>query len=151
MKRKWKCKLNNWQGLSCILLLMVSVLPRVYIGRYNVLSADDYAICKEMHKVIMQGGGIGDLFAYAWSYANNIYRTWRGYYACNLIEVFNPGVFQESFVWLIPIWMIGSVLVGLYIFCKSLMYVFMEKIVKRKRLFCGLLLVFWLYKRCLHR
>ena len=49
------------------LLLLGSVLPLLYIGRYNVLAADDYSMCKEMHHVIAEGGGIGDIVSYAFS------------------------------------------------------------------------------------
>ena len=63
------------------LLLLGSVLPLLYIGRYNVLAADDYSMCKEMHHVIAEGGGIGDIVSYAFSYVVKSYQTWIGCYS----------------------------------------------------------------------
>ncbi len=88
-----KIKLKNWQMTVSILLLGVSLLPLLYIGRYNVMSADDFSMCKEMHRVVTEGGGIGNIFSYALSYVAKSYQTWIGCYAVSFLDVFNPGVF----------------------------------------------------------
>lgn len=92
------------------LLLLGSVLPLLYIGRYNVLAADDYSMCKEMHQVIAEGGGIGDIVSYAFSYVAKSYQTWIGCYSVSFLDVFNPGVFGERFTFLTPVLMLGSIL-----------------------------------------
>lgn len=109
------------------LLLLGSVLPLLYIGRYNVLAADDYSMCKEMHHVIAEGGGIGDIVSYAFSYVAKSYQTWIGCYSVSFLDVFNPGVFGERFTFLTPVLMLGSILLFLYVTIRCLIGFFYER------------------------
>lgn len=109
------------------LLLLGSVLPLLYIGRYNVLAADDYSMCKEMHQVIAEGGGIGDIVSYAFSYVAKSYQTWIGCYSVSFLDVFNPGVFGERFTFLTPVLMLGSILLFLYVTIRCLIGFFYER------------------------
>ena len=109
------------------LLLLGSVLPLLYIGRYNVLAADDYSMCKEMHHVIAEGGGIGDIVSYAFSYVVKSYQTWIGCYSVSFLDVFNPGVFGERFTFLTPVLMLGSILLFLYVTIRCLIGFFYER------------------------
>ncbi|MDD6180017.1 MAG: DUF6056 family protein [Clostridium sp.] len=127
MKNINKGKIKSYQSLACILLLIVSMLPLLYIGRYNVLSADDYSMCKEMHHVIAEGGGIGDIISYAFSYVAKSYQTWIGCYSVSFLDVFNPGVFGEQFTFLTPVLMLGSILLFLYVTICCLIGFFYER------------------------
>ncbi len=106
-------KLKNKHSLACLLLLGISLLPLLYIGRYNIMAADDFSMCKEMHHVVTEGGRIGGVFAYALSYVVKSYRTWIGCYSVSFLDVFNPGVFGEQFTWITPVIMAGSVSGGI--------------------------------------
>ena len=72
--KKRKDKENLWVWGS-VLFLFVSILPLLYIGRYNVLSADDYSMCKEMHHIVINGGSLGDMLSYAGAYAAKSYQN----------------------------------------------------------------------------
>ena len=125
-------KLKNKQSLACLLLLGVSLLPLLYIGRYNVMSADDFSMCKEMHRVVTEGGGIGSIFSYALSYVAKSYQTWIGCYAVSFLDVFNPGVFGERFTWITPVIMVGSILAALYVTIRCIVSCFYGKDARRK-------------------
>lgn len=127
-----KIKLKNWQMTVSILLLGVSLLPLLYIGRYNVMSADDFSMCKEMHRVVTEGGGIGNIFSYALSYVAKSYQTWIGCYAVSFLDVFNPGVFGEQFTWITPVVMVGSILAALYVTIRCTAGYFFGKDAHRK-------------------
>ena len=125
-------KLKNKHSLACLLLLGISLLPLLYIGRYNVMAADDFSMCKEMHHVVTEGGGIGGVFAYALSYVVKSYQTWIGCYSVSFLDVFNPGVFGEQFTWITPVIMAGSILAALYVTIRCIISCFYGKDVHRK-------------------
>lgn len=135
-----KLKLKNRQPVAMILLLAAALLPLLLIGRYNVMSADDFSMCKEMHHVVTEGGGIGGVFAYAFSYVAKSYRTWIGCYSVSFLDVFNPGVFGEQFTWLTPVIMLSSILLSLYVTVKSLLSCFFEE---EKRKYQKEVLLLW--------
>ena len=124
--------MKNKQSLACLLLLGVSLLPLLYIGRYNVMSADDFSMCKEMHRVVTEGGGIGSIFSYALSYVAKSYQTWIGCYAVSFLDVFNPGVFGEQFTRITPVVMVGSILAALYVTIRCTVSCFYGKDAHRK-------------------
>lgn len=132
MKTRMETKLKNKQSLACLLLLGVSLLPLLYIGRYNVMSADDFSMCKEMHRVVTEGGGIGSILSYALSYVAKSYQTWIGCYAVSFLDVFNPGVFGEQFTWITPVVMAGSILAALYVTIRCIVSCFYGKDAHRK-------------------
>ena len=132
MKTRMETKLKNKQSLACLLLLGISLLPLLYIGRYNVMSADDFSMCKEMHRVVTDGGGIGSIFSYALSYVAKSYQTWIGCYAVSFLDVFNPGVFGEQFTWITPVIMVGSILAALYVTIRCIVSYFYGKDAHRK-------------------
>ena len=132
MKTRMETKLKNKHSLACLLLLGISLLPLLYIGRYNVMAADDFSMCKEMHHVVTEGGGIGGVFAYALSYVVKSYQTWIGCYSVSFLDVFNPGVFGEQFTWITPVIMAGSILAALYVTIRCIISCFYGKDVHRK-------------------
>lgn len=115
--KKRKDKENLWVWGS-VLFLFVSILPLLYIGRYNVLSADDYSMCKEMHHIVINGGSLGDMLSYAGAYAAKSYQNWIGCYSVSLLDVWNPGVFGEQNTWITPVLMLAAVLCSTYFFIR---------------------------------
>ncbi len=135
-------KNGKYMTSAAILLLAASLLPLLWIGRYNVLSADDYSMCKGMHKLIQEGAGIKSLFFYAWTYARNLYQSWRGYYIANYIEVFNPGAFSEQAAFVTPILMLAMITASLYIFCRCVVSAFFGKGYQRETVLIWALFTF---------
>lgn len=120
-------KNNKRTTAVAIIFLLVSLVPLLYIGRYNVMSADDYSMCKKMHQVIIKGGGIDDMLECAISYVIRSYKTWIGCYTVSFMDVWNPGVIDEKFTYITPIIMIGSILVFLYVTINCLISFFYDK------------------------
>ena len=132
MKIKHKLNLRDLLCKACVLLLVISICPLLYIGRYNVMSADDFSMCKEMHRVVTEGGEIGSIFSYALTYVAKSYQTWIGCYAVSFLDVFNPCVFGEQFTWITPVIMVGSILAALYVTIRCTISYFFGKDAHRK-------------------
>ena len=103
-----------------VIMLIIAILPLLYIGRYNVLSADDFSMCKEMHHIVENGGDLGEILSYAGAYTAKSYQNWIGCYSVSLLDVFNPGVFGEQNTWITPILMISIILVSVYLLIRCL-------------------------------
>lgn len=114
-------KRNNKENLwvwGSILFLLASMIPLLYIGRYNVLAADDFSMCKEMYHIVANGGSLHDMFSYAGVYAAKSYQNWIGCYSVSLLDVWNPGVFGEQNTWITPVLMLAAVLCSTYFFIR---------------------------------
>lgn len=140
--KEMKKNSENALLIIAIILLASSLVPLLYIGKYNVLSADDYSMCKGMHKIFEDGAGIKQLLSYAWQYAVNLYQGWRGYYIANYIEVFNPGAFNEHWIWITPLLMITTIVSSLYVFARCVLSTFFGKEYSREVLFIWALFTF---------
>lgn len=112
---------NNRFDIYAVLLLGISLLPLLIVGRYNVLMADDYAIGKVCHKLWMQTGSIVSMLQYAFKYTINLYCTWRGSFTINFFDTLNPGFFGENLACITPLIMLSSVLFSMYFFIKAIL------------------------------
>ena len=113
-------KHNNF-GLYAVLLLVVSLLPLLIAGRYNLLMADDFAMGKECHKIWEDTGSITAMLGYAFSHALEVWQTWQGCFTINFLDSLNPGFFGEGFAWITPVLMLFAMLIPLFLFVKALL------------------------------
>lgn len=112
---------NNRFDIYAVLLLGISLLPLLIVGRYNVLMADDYAIGKVCHKLWMENGSIISMLQYAFKYTINLYCTWRGSFTVNFFDTLNPGFLGENLACITPFIMLSSVLFSMYFFIKAIL------------------------------
>lgn len=115
-------KIITPRSLSILLtcLYFLSLIPLLWIGQYNVPSADDFGIgvtCRDawlathsVWQVLWQG------ILMAW----HDYFNWMGYYTSIFLMAVHPGVFGES-VYAVTTWlMLGSVTFGTMYFFRAL-------------------------------
>lgn len=93
--------------LILILLLIVLLVPIIYIGRYNVISADDYSYGYETHRVWMESSSVWNVLKAAAKTAAERYETWQGTYSSIFLMALNPLNFNTGFGWMIPTLIIG--------------------------------------------
>ena len=86
----------------------ISLIPLLWIGFYNVPSADDFGEASRAHLTWMSthnvlatigsglAKGIGDWF------------EWMGYYTCNILMALSPITFGEKGYWLVTFLMVGA-------------------------------------------
>lgn len=117
-----------------LILLGMGLLPLLMIGRYNVMSADDYAIGKQVHHIWLGAGSVSQVLHYIITYVKMTYQTWRGSFTINSLDGLNPGFFSENLTWLTPVLMLGMLLLSTYWFIKAILKKYYD-IGKRELLF----------------
>ena len=117
----------------------MTMVPLLFIGRYNVMSADDYAMGKEAVKIWRATHNPFEIVQYAGVHTWKIFMTWQGCFTINFLDCFNPGFFGEQWTWLTPFVMLASVLFFLYVCCKNVLAAFFEKCCKETFFVWGLL------------
>ena len=109
--------------LSLIIVagLSISAIPVVIIGKYNSISADDYAIGKYVSKLWNQSGNILRVIQYALVYMKENYLQHKGVYTVSFLDVFNAGFIDESLAWITPVVMLTVSLFFFYVSCRCLL------------------------------
>lgn len=121
MKRISKKKLLNSDCVFvvfAIVVLLLSILPLLYIGKYNVMSADDYAIGKDINKIWSNTHNMVNMVKYSAYYVGSMYQSLRGCFTISFFDCWNPGFFGEEFTWITPIIMISTILLCMYFLVK---------------------------------
>lgn len=117
---------HNKFGLYMVLLVGISLIPLLLTGRYNVMSADDYAMGKEFHRIFGDTPNIANTLGYAFTHMTETYRMWQGCFTVNFFDSLNPGFWGESLTWITPMVMLFSMLFSLYLFVKAMISYFFE-------------------------
>ena len=110
-----------WAGI----LLVVSLVPLLWLGRYNVMCIDDYDYGRRVHDVWMATSSIRQSLQTAWSQNMECYQEWQGTYISCFLMALCPMNFHYKVGYLVPILMIGMFVVstftlGRHILCKWL-------------------------------
>lgn len=92
-----------------LVILAISAMPLLYIGKYNYPSADDWSYGEYTVKVIRNGEGFFALIREALRTAKNAYLIWDGRFGSNFFLALQPGIFGESHYRIVPYLMIGII------------------------------------------
>lgn len=66
--------------------LLLSLLPLLLLGRYNVMCIDDYDYGRRVHDVFMETGSFSASVQEAWRQSMDFYQDWQGtYISCFLM------------------------------------------------------------------
>lgn len=86
------------KATACILftILIISLLPVIYLGRYNHPTGDDYYYGAETHVVWSETGSIAETMSEALKGVEYDYQTWQGTYSAMLLMRLAPNVFSEG-------------------------------------------------------
>lgn len=77
-------------------VLLVSLIPLVWLGRYNYPTGDDYYYGVEAHLVRQQTGSFTQAFAAACSGVADTYRDWQGTFSALLLMYLPPNIFSNT-------------------------------------------------------
>lgn len=123
IKRKIKEIGTQHTRFECYILILLgmSLLPLIIIGKYNVMSADDYSMGKQVHHVWMQTGSILATLQCAVTNVIRFWHTWMGYFSGTFLGSLNPAFFSERLTWMTPVLMLGMTLFGTYWFVKAIL------------------------------
>lgn len=143
--RKYLSKFSEKHlALFAILLLVISVMPLLMLGRYNVMGADDYSYGIDVHDTWLETGSFWQSVKSAAEHTKAFYFVWQGTYASCFLMSMCPMHFKFELSWIVPFIMIGmfsvsTFLVGWQIFVRwlggdKLLYTYIG---------CMLLFLFW--------
>lgn len=88
-------------------LLLLSLLPLLLLGKYNVMCIDDYDYGRRVHDVFAATGSVGASVQEAWRQNMDFYRDWQGTYVSCFLMAMCPMNFHYQTAWVVPILMIG--------------------------------------------
>lgn len=89
------------------LLLIVSLLPLLLLGKYNVMCIDDYDYGRQVHDTWVATGSYLESVQTAWRQNMEFYQNWQGTYISCFLMALCPMNFQYETAWVVPILMIG--------------------------------------------
>lgn len=88
-------------------LFMLSIIPLLLLGRYNVMCIDDYDYGRQVHDTWMATGSFVQSVQTAWQQSMEFYRNWQGTYISCFLMALCPMNFKYEIAWVIPVLMIG--------------------------------------------
>lgn len=89
------------------ILFVVSVIPLLWLGRYNVMCIDDYDYGRVVHDTWMQTGSVWQSIQTAWQQNMEFYQNWQGTYISCFLMALCPMNFRYEVAWVVPVIMIG--------------------------------------------
>ncbi|MBQ9135786.1 MAG: hypothetical protein IJX66_06815 [Lachnospiraceae bacterium] len=128
----------NWY---IVVFIGISLIPLLWIGRYNVMSADDYSMGKECHLIWEETKSILSMLKYAFVHTWETYSTWQGCFTLNFFDSLNPAFFGEHLAWVTPIIMLSGILISTYLFVKAVILKYYDSTKKEISIVWGILVV----------
>lgn len=119
-------RLSNRQMLvAAAVLLILSLVPILLLGRYNVMCIDDYDYGRRVHDVWQETGSYSASIQEAWRQNMELYQEWQGTYVSCFLMALCPMNFNYGIAWVVPVLMIGmfavsSFVLGRHIFVRWL-------------------------------
>lgn len=88
-------------------LLLLSFVPLLWLGKYNVMCIDDYDYGRRVHDVWQETGSLSASAQEAWRQNMDFYQDWQGTYISCFLMGMCPMNFNYKIAWVVPILMIG--------------------------------------------
>lgn len=88
-------------------LLLLTLLPLLLLGKYNVMCIDDYDYGRRVHDTWQETGSFAASAETAWQQNMELYREWQGTYVSCFLMALCPMNFSYQTAWVVPILMIG--------------------------------------------
>lgn len=106
-------------------LFVMSLLPLLLLGRYNVMCVDDYDYGKVVHDTWLATGSVAESIWAAWEQNMTFYRDWQGTYISCFLMALCPMNFVYEAAWVVPVLTIGmfsisTFVLGRHILCRWL-------------------------------
>ncbi len=103
------------------ILLGLSLIPLLLLGKYNVMCIDDYDYGLKVHDTWMATGSFLQSVKTAWEHSMSHYRDWTGTYATSFIMALCPMNFRYDTAFLVPVIMIGLLTASSFVLGKHIL------------------------------
>ncbi len=97
------------------LFLLLSLLPLLLLGKYNVMCIDDYDYGRRVHDTFLETGSLAASVQTAWQQNMDFYRDWQGTYVSCFLMAMCPMNFRYETAWVVPVLMIGMFAVSSFV------------------------------------
>ena len=97
------------------ILLVLSLIPLLWLGRYNVMCIDDYDYGRRVHDVWMESGSLVQSVQEAWRQNMEFYRDWQGTYISCFLMALCPMNFKYEIAWVVPLLMVGLLVSSVFL------------------------------------
>ena len=92
---------------GALVLLVISLIPLLWLGKYNVMCIDDYDYGRQVHDTWLATGSYREAVQTAWRQTMEFYRNWQGTYVSCFLMALCPMNFHYEIAWVVPVIMIG--------------------------------------------
>jgi len=106
-------------GLFCIMVL--SLLPMMYLGRYNHPTGDDYYYGAETKLVWEETGSVLKTIGEAVRGTRDQYQSWQGTYSAMLLMYLPPNIFGDGAYRLVTFVLLSMLCGGIFYFLKPIL------------------------------
>lgn len=113
-EREEKQNISKRTVAVAALFLLLSLLPLLVLGKYNVMCIDDYDYGRRVHDVWQATGSFGASLQEAWRQNMELYREWQGTYVSCFLMAMCPMNFRYDTAWVVPVLMIGMFAVSAF-------------------------------------
>lgn len=97
------------------ILFVLSLIPLLMLGRYNVMCVDDYDYGRQVHDTWLATGSLWQSVGTAWRQNMEFYRDWQGTYVSCFLMALCPMNFNYEIAYVVPVLMIGMFAVSAYV------------------------------------
>lgn len=105
----------KWMAVSAAVLLVLTLLPILLLGRYNIMCIDDYNYGARIHETWIATGSLGASLQTAWQQNMDFYQAWQGTYISCFLMGLCPMNFNYEIAWVVPILMVGMLTVSTFV------------------------------------
>lgn len=95
-------------------LFVLSLIPLLLLGRYNVMCVDDYDYGRQVHDTWLATGSLWQSIQTAWWQNMEFYRDWQGTYVSCFLMALCPMNFDYGAAYVVPILMVGVLATSTY-------------------------------------
>lgn len=104
------------------IFLVLSLIPLLVLGRYNVMCIDDYNYGARVHDTWAATGSLMQSAQTAWQQSMDLYQTWQGTFVSCFLMGMCPMNFRYETAWLVPVLMIGMFSVSTFVLGRHILY-----------------------------
>ncbi len=103
-------------------LFVLSLIPLLWLGRYNVMCVDDYDYGRRVHDVWVATGSLGQSIKMAWEQNMGFYRDWQGTYISCFLMALCPMNFNYEIGYVVPVLMIGMFATSTFVLGRHILH-----------------------------
>lgn len=144
-ERDEKQNISGRMAAVAALFLLLSLLPLLVLGKYNVMCIDDYDYGRRVHDVWQATGSFGASVQEAWQQNMDFYRDWQGTYVSCFLMAMCPMNFRYDAAWVVPVLMIGMLAVSTFVLGRHILIRWLG-CERQGASLCVILLIFMFYQ-----